>query len=89
MEGMTFEYSEDGEEFETVMVPCIDGVISLKAGIYRNASKVPSGVVIAGAGHSRLMTESLLCLKSLESHRYQNQRTGKGERKRNRKDRRK
>lgn len=87
MQGMTFEYSEDGEEFETVMVSCLDGVISLKAGIYRNPPEVPGGVVIVGAGHSRLMTESLLCLKSLESSRYQNQRTGKGERKRNRKDR--
>ncbi|MNQ91415.1 hypothetical protein D3C85_1067960 [compost metagenome] len=87
MQGMTFEYSEDGEEYEEVFVPCVDGVISLKTGIYRSASKVHAGVTIVGAGHSRLMTDCLLSLKSLDSYRYQNQRTGKGERKRNRKDR--
>jgi hypothetical protein len=86
MQGMSFEYSEDGEEFEEVFVPCVDGVIQLKAGTYRNASEVPVGVVISGARSIGSLVKSMTAISPFAAMNLK-QRTGKGERKRNRKDR--
>lgn len=86
MQGMSFEYSEDGEEYEEVFVPCVDGVIHLKAGTYRNSSAVPVGVVISGARSVRSLVNTMTAILPFAPMNFKS-RTGKGERKRNRKDR--
>ena len=88
MEGMSFEYSEDGDTFEQVYIPCVDGVIHLMAGIYRPIGDrlIPGGVTVRGIGSS-LKTVFLEKPFEMISYKQSRVRIGKGERKRNKSER--